>query len=90
MHDSDNSKAVGPKAREILVAELIDALEEELELENPFIPEDEKNLWVKYMLQDIFQREGCEPGFDISNQDFWAGRKLTQEINKKDIKVIYH
>lgn len=90
MHDSDNRKALRTQVGETFVIELINALEEELELENPFIPEDEKTLLINYMLQDILQREGCEPWFDLSKINFRAGKKSFKGISRKDTKFMLH
>ncbi|MCL6583249.1 MAG: hypothetical protein K6U11_06375 [bacterium] len=80
MYNSDTRKM-----REVFIAELINALEEELEFEHPFIPEDEKKLLVQYMLQDIFQREGYL--FDLSATDCYSRIKL---LTQENTKVVFH
>jgi len=75
---------------EIFVIELIDALEQEIELENPFIPEDEKNLLVRYMVQDIFQRERYKPQFDFSKMDSFLVEKSMKRNSQEGTKIILH
>lgn len=74
MEDSEDQKM------KAFVAELIDALEEELELENPFIPEDEKKLFVKYMINDIFHRKEYKSQLDFAKMDSFTMEKLTKGI----------
>jgi hypothetical protein len=82
--DLDNQKL------EIFVTELIDALEEEIELENPFIPEDEKSLLVRYMVQDIFQRERYKPQFDFSKMNSLVVEKSLKRNSQEGTKIILH
>lgn len=84
MEDLDNQKL------KVFVTELIDALKEELGVENPFIPEDEKNLLVRYMVQDIFKREGYKPQFDFSKMSSSIVEKSQEEISQERTKIILH
>jgi hypothetical protein len=84
LEDIDNQKL------KVFVTELIDALEEELEIENPFIPEDEKTLLVKYMVQDIFQREGYKPQFDFLKMNPSVIEKSLKGIGQEGAKIILH
>ena len=84
LEDIDNQKL------KVFVTELIDALEEELEIESPFIPKDEKILLVKYMVQDIFQREGYKPQFDFSKMNSSVVEKTLKGIGQEGTKIILH
>ncbi|MEW5804043.1 MAG: hypothetical protein AB1847_18255 [bacterium] len=74
----------------LFVTELIDALEQELELENPFIMEDEKNLLVRYMVQDILQRKGYGSWFDSSKVNACVMGKSLKGIDHRNEKIIIH
>ena len=75
---------------EALIIELINALEEELELENPFIPEDVKNLLIRYMVQDIFQRKGSKSQFDFSRMSSFVMEKSLEGITQEGNDTILH
>ena len=56
--------------QEVSVNELVSALYEELECENPCIPEAEKLVLVEFMAWDIFHRGEYTPLFDSPKTDF--------------------
>lgn len=56
--------------QEMSVNELVNALYEELELENPCIPEAEKLVLVEFMAWDIFHRGEYKPLFDSQKPNF--------------------
>lgn len=56
--------------QEMSVNELVNALYEELELENPCIPEAEKLVLVEFMAWDIFHRGEYKPLFDSKKTNF--------------------
>ena len=56
--------------QEISVNELVNALYEELELENPYLSEIEKFLLVEFMAWDIFYQGEYEPLFDSQKPNF--------------------
>jgi len=56
--------------QEMSVNELVNALYEELELENPCIPMAEKLVLVEFMAWDIFHRGEYKPLFDSQKPNF--------------------
>ena len=67
------------KYQEICVNELVNVLNEELELENPNIPEVTRFLLVEFMAWDIFYRGGYKPVFD-SKKSIFEYKKSTFDI----------